>query len=196
MELGAALGASEMAGKPGLAMGMELGAALGAAEMACKLGLAMGMELGAALEASEMAGKLGLAMGMELASRFKGPRVAGKLGLAMGGELGAGVEDIGWMLGGMSGAGTKVLRYLELVLESWRSLGLVVLLESWWNRVAVGLKTATSTPCGRSCRGIVFHVLIITVFLFIIGFLFIVSRRMGRVGCLSWRRAIRVGLLE
>ena len=155
-------------------MGMKLGAALGASAMAGKLGLRM--ELGAALGASEMAGRLGLAMGM---------------------KLGAGVEDIVWMLGVMSGADKNWLRYLEVVFESWRSLGLEVLMESWWNHVAVGLKTATSTPCGRSCRGIVFHVLIIiTVFLFIIGFLFIVSRRMGRVGCLSWRRAIRVGLLE
>ena len=126
-----------------------------------KLGLAMGQKLGAALEASEVDGKLGLAMGMKLGAALEVSEVDGRLGFASGVEMVAGVGAIGWMLDGMSGAGTKWLLDLEVVFESWRSLGLVVLLESWWNHVAVGLKTATSTPCGRSCWGIVFHVLIL-----------------------------------
>ena len=101
-----------------------------------KLVSAMGSKQGAGLEAS------GMASGMD-----------GRLGSAMGMELGAGLEASGWVLDVMNGAGTKWLLYLEVVVESWRSLWLVVLLESWWNHVAVGLKTATSTPCGRSCRG-------------------------------------------
>ena len=143
-----------------------------------KPGLAMGKELGAGLEASGMEGKPGLALGKELGAGLGASGMDGKLGLALGSELGAGLEAIVWMLDGMSGAGKECLLYLELVFESWRSLGLVVLLKSWWNHVAVGLKTATSTPCGRSCRGIVFHVLII-----IISVLIIVNRRMGRVRC-------------
>ena len=96
-------------------------------------------------------------------SRFNGPGMDGNRGLALGRELGAGLEAIVWMLDEMSGAGKEWLLYLELVFESWRSLGLVVLLKSWWNHVAVGIKTATSTPCEWSCRGIVFHVLIMFV---------------------------------
>ena len=142
-----------------------------------KHGLALGGELGAGLEASERDGKPGLALGGELGAGLEAPGMDGKLGLALGGELGAGLEAIVWMFDGMSGAGKEWLLYLELVFESWWSLGLVVLLKSWWNHVAVGLKTATSTSCGWSCRGIVFHVLII------ISVLIIVNRRMGRVRC-------------
>ena len=139
--------------------------------------MALGGELGAGMEASGMDGKLGLALGGELGAGLEASGMDGKLVLALGRELGVGLEAIVWMLDGMSGAGKEWLLYLELVFESWRSLGLVVLLKSWWNHVAVGLKTATSTPCGRSCRGIVFHVLII------ISVLIIVNRRMGRVRC-------------
>ena len=137
-------------------------------------------KLGASLEASGMDGRLVSAIGLELGSALGVSGMEGRLGLAMGKELGAGLEASGWLLDGMSGAGIKWLLYLELVFESWRSLGLVVLLESWWNHVAVGLKTAGSTPCGPSCWGIVFHGCIILI---IIGILSIVNRRMRRVRC-------------
>ena len=91
----------------GPGMDGKLRAALEASWMDGKLVSAMGLELGAGLEASGMDGRLGLAMGKKLGAGLEASGMDGTLGLAVGTKLGAGPE-VSWM---------------ELVFESWRSLG-------------------------------------------------------------------------